>query len=207
MPTATHAIGDAAVRHVLAALEAAPATAAPHRIEHLETLPAELVPAFVRHKVVASMQPTHCSRYTVAEQTDNWSVRLGPRRAGRAWRCRDLYEAGVPVALGSDWPVAPYDARTVLADAQLRRPAGSPDIAPVVPAQALTALMALQGYTTHAAHAAGESHRSGRIAPGLRADLTAFTLDPLRADPDELAQAPIAMTVVAGSLVHRDPTV
>ena len=207
MPTATHAIGDAAVRHVLAAIEAAPALAAPHRIEHLETLPAELVPAFVRHKVVASMQPTHCSRYTVAEQTDNWSVRLGPRRAGRAWRCRDLHEAGVPVALGSDWPVAPYDARTVLADAQLCRPAGSPDIAPVVPAQALTALMALQGYTTHAAHAAGESHRSGRIAPGLRADLTAFTLDPLRADPDELAQAPIAMTVVAGRLVHRDPTV
>jgi predicted amidohydrolase YtcJ len=206
VPTATHAIGDAAVRHVLSALEAAPATAAPHRIEHLETLPGELVPAFARLNVVASMQPTHCSRYTAAAQTDNWSVRLGPRRAGRAWRCRDLHEAGVPVALGSDWPVAPYDARAVLADAQLRRPAGSPDIAPVVPAQALTALMALQGYTTHAAHAAGESRRSGRIAPGLRADLTAFTLDPLRTDPDELADAPIVLTVVAGSVVHRDPT-
>jgi predicted amidohydrolase YtcJ len=208
VPTATHAIGDAAVRHVLAALEAAPATAAgPHRIEHLETLPAELVPAFVRQNVVASMQPTHCSRYVVAAQTDNWSVRLGPRRARRAWRCRDLHEAGVPVALGSDWPVAPFDARAVLADAQLRRPAGRPGIAPVVPAQALTARMALQGYTTHAAHAAGASRRSGRIAPGLLADLTAFTVDPLRADPDELAHAPIAMTVVAGSVVHRDSTV
>jgi predicted amidohydrolase YtcJ len=191
---------------VLSALETAPTTTAPHRIEHLETLPGELVPAFARLNVVASMQPTHCSRYTAAAQTDNWSVRLGPRRASRAWRCRDLHEAGVPVALGSDWPVAPYDARAVLADAQLRRPAGSPDIAPVVPAQALTALMALQGYTTHAAHAAGESHRSGRIAPGLRADLTAFALDPLRTDPDELADAPIVLTVVAGRVVHRDPT-
>jgi predicted amidohydrolase YtcJ len=206
VPTATHAIGDAAVRHVLSAIEGTPTTAAPHRIEHLETLPGELVPEFVRLNVVASMQPTHCSRYTAAAQTDNWSVRLGPRRAARAWRCRDLHEAGVPVALGSDWPVAPYDARTVLADAQLRRPAGSPGIAPVVPAQALTARMALQGYTTHAAHAAGESHRSGRIAPGLRADLTAFTLDPVRTDPDELAAAPIVLTVVAGTVVHRDPT-
>jgi hypothetical protein len=38
-----------------------------------------------------------------------------------------------------------------------------------------------------------------------RLDLTAFTLDPLRADPDDLADAPIALTV-AGAVVHREPT-
>jgi predicted amidohydrolase YtcJ len=41
---------------------------------------------------------------------------------------------------------------------------------------------------------------------GKRADLTAFTVDPLTAPPDELAVAPIALTVVDGGLVHRDPT-
>jgi len=37
----------------------------------------------------------------------------------------------------------------------------------------------------------------------MRADLTAFAVDPLRAEPGELAEAPIAATVVTGSVVHR----
>jgi predicted amidohydrolase YtcJ len=203
VPTATHAIGDAAVRHVLDALEGVERSAAqPHRIEHLETVPSALIDRFVRQGVVASMQPTHCSHFTKADHSDNWSVRLGTQRADRAWRCRDLRDAGVPVVLGSDWPVAPFDARRGLAEARLRRPACEPDVPPVGPTQGLTARMALEGYTSHAALAAGEPG-GGRIAPGGRADFTAFTVDPLRADPDELADAPIALTVVDGVIVHR----
>ncbi|MBE8516750.1 amidohydrolase [Amycolatopsis sp. H6(2020)] len=200
VPTATHAIGDAAVRHALEALDglARPA-AAPHRIEHIETLPTELIGRFRRQGVVASMQPTH-SHFTRADHTDNWSARLGPERADRAWRCRDLRDAGVPVVLGSDWPIAPFDPRRILAAAQLRRPAGEPDVPPVQPHQGLTPLMALEGYTRLAAAAAGGT---GTITPGAPADLTAFALDPLRAAPDELADAPVALTVVAGTVVHR----
>jgi hypothetical protein len=200
VPTATHAIGDAAVRHVLDALDGTVPMAVPHRVEHLETLPNGLIGRFARQGVVASMQPTHCTHFTRADHTDNWSTRLGPERADRAWRCRDLRDAGVPVVLGSDWPVAPYDPRHILADARLRRPAGEPEVPPVGPTQALTGLMALEGYTTHAALAAGET---GGIVPGARADLTVFTVDPLHAAPDELAEAPITMTIVAGTITHR----
>ncbi|MGY1642700.1 amidohydrolase [Geodermatophilus sp. SYSU D00703] len=208
VPTATHAIGDAAVRHVLDALDGLGASpSGPHRVEHIETLPGPLIGRFVRQGVVASMQPTHCTHFTRADHTDNWSARLGSERADRAWRCRDLRNAGVPLVLGSDWPVAPFDPRRVLADAQLRRPAGEPDVPPVQPHQGLTPLMALQGYTSQAADAAGESAAAGRIAVGMRADLTAFAVDPLRADPDELADAPIAVTVVDGAVVHRGAAV
>ena len=110
----------------------------PHRVEHIETLPGALIGRFVRQGVVASMQPTHCTHYTRADHTDNWSTRLGADRADRAWRCRDLHDAGVPLVLGSDWPVAPFDPRRVLADAQLRRPAGEPDVPPVQPHQGWT---------------------------------------------------------------------
>src|SRR5262249_35449499 len=101
-PPRPTAIGDAAVRHVLDTLDGLghPA-AAPHRIEHIETLPTELIARFRRQGVVASMQPTH-SHFTRADHTDNWSARLGGERADRAWRCRDLRDAGVPVVLGSD---------------------------------------------------------------------------------------------------------
>ena len=151
----------------------------------------------------AQAGPTGSRPRIPASRASNWSTRLGPERAGRAWRCRDLRDAGVPLVLGSDWPVAPFDPRRVLADAQLRRPAGEPDVAPVQPHQGLTPLMALQGYTTQAAWAAGEGACSGRIAPGMRADLTAFAVDPVQAPPDELADAPVVLTTVDGSIVHR----
>jgi predicted amidohydrolase YtcJ len=58
--------------------------------------------------------------------------------------------------------------------------------------------------TSHAAYATQQEHVAGRIAPGYRADLTAFTLDPLTAPPDELAQAPIRLTMVDGAVTHRN---
>lgn len=200
--TATHAIGDAGVRHVLDTVAALGTDARMrHRVEHIETLPYEQAARFRQVGLIASMQPTH-SAYTRADHTDQWSQRLGSERAERAWICRTLRDAGAVLALGSDWPIAHYDARGVLAYAQLRRHAGS-DTPPVAPDQSLTPLMALEGYTTHAALAAGEAETTGRIVPGLRADLTAFALDPLTAGPDELAQSPVQLTMSNGVITHR----
>jgi predicted amidohydrolase YtcJ len=135
--TATHAIGDAAVRHVLDTLaKVVPAgSTVRHRIEHIETLPSDLVPRFAELGVVASMQPTHATDYTRADHSDNWSRRLGDERANRAWRCRDILQAGAILTLGSDWPIAPYDPRGVIAAAQLRRPPAAPTSHPSAPAR------------------------------------------------------------------------
>lgn len=206
VPTVTHAIGDAAVRCALAALgEAGAPSGVPHRIEHIETIPSDLVGEFARLGVVASMQPTHCTHFVSADGSDDWSIRLGPDRAARGFRTRDIRDSGGLLALGSDWPVAPFDPRAILADAQLRRRAGHPGDEPRGPEQGLTALMALQGYTTHAAAAQGETGRAGVIAVGARADFTAFAADPLRDPPDELADAPIMATVVGGGETYLDP--
>lgn len=195
--TATHAIGDAAVRHVLDTVAALGERARMrHRIEHIETVPDDQLKRFAELGVIASMQPPHAG-YTRADHTDAWSQRLGDERAGRAWRCRELRDAGAVLALGSDWPIAHYDARRILVTA--RSPLGAAASGP-----ALTGLMALEGLTSHAALAAGEQRVAGRIAPGHRADLTAFALDPVRAAPDELAEAPIRLTVSGGRITHRD---
>ncbi|MBD0421645.1 amidohydrolase [Streptomyces sp. NPDC052309] len=202
--TATHAIGDAAVRHVLDTVELLddPGQRALHRIEHIETVPSSQVPRFARLGVAASMQPTHIA-YTRADHSDEWSARVGEERAARAWRCRDLRDAGAILVLGSDWPIAHYDPREVLATARLRRLPGRPDVEPVTAAQALTGLMALEGYTSHSALAVGEQDVAGRIAPGYRADLTAFAVDPVTAPADELGTAPVTLTMTGGTVVHR----
>lgn len=202
IPTATHAIGDAAARHVLDTLEAAGSARerAPHRIEHIETVPDETVERFARLGVIASMQPIHGTRHTRADRTDNWSVRLGEERAARGWRCRDLRDRGVTLALGSDWPVTPVDPRAMMADAQLRRPVARPRVEPVQPEQALTARQAYEGYTTHAAKAAGHEDETGVIKTGFLADLTVFERDPLTLSPEEQAVNSVRATVVGGRI-------
>jgi predicted amidohydrolase YtcJ len=199
VPTATHAIGDRGIDFVVGELSALPRSGVQHRVEHIETLPDDVLTAFVDGGIAASMQPTHCTHYTLADQSDNWSVRLGRERADRAWRIADLRAAGVVVALGSDWPVAPYDARASIADAILRRPAGKPDVAPVRPDQSISALQALEGYTTHAFASIGRT--GGSLSVGSPADLAAFRIDPLTGDPDDFATADVLLTLVGGAAV------
>ncbi|MEV7283536.1 amidohydrolase [Streptomyces sp. NPDC093252] len=194
--TATHAIGDAAVRNVLDVVAGlGPGGRGAHRIEHIETVPDELLPRFAALDVAASMQPPHAA-YTRADGTDEWSRRLGGPRAGRAWRLRDLRDAGATVALGSDWPIASHDPRAVLATARAPRGAAARSAG-------LSGLEALEGLTTHAARAAGESAVAGRIAVGLRADLTALGLDPVEAPADEITEAEVRLTVSGGRVTHR----
>ncbi|KJY34438.1 hypothetical protein VR46_32680, partial [Streptomyces sp. NRRL S-444] len=70
-----------------------------------ETVPDDQLKRFAELGVIASMQPPHTA-YTRADHSDEWSKRLGAARAARAWRCRDLRDAGAVLALGSDWPIA-----------------------------------------------------------------------------------------------------
>ncbi|WP_159672687.1 amidohydrolase [Streptomyces mexicanus] len=207
VPTATHAIGDAAVRHVLDSVEEALAqggTGIRHRVEHIETVPDDTVHRFARLGVVASMQPTHCCEFTRADHTDNWSRRLGEERASRAWRCRALWQAGARVVLGSDWPIAPYPPLAVMAGARHRRPSRDLSQPPHGIEQALTPLQALKAVTVNAAWAAGEEHEAGRLAVGRRADLTVLADDPLTVPDTDLAELPVLLTVVGGRPTHRD---
>ncbi|MFC9385547.1 amidohydrolase [Streptomyces venezuelae] len=206
VPTATHAIGDAAVRHALDAVEKARTTGGSevrHRVEHIETVPDDTLRRFADLGVLASMQPTHCCDFTRADHTDNWSRRLGEERASRAWRCRDLVDSGATVVLGSDWPIAPFPPLGVMAGARHRRPSRDLGLPPHGPEQALTALEALRGMTTAAAYAAGEEHEAGRIAPGFRADLTAFAASPLTTPATDLPDLPVLLTVLDGRITHR----
>ncbi|MFD7027849.1 amidohydrolase [Streptomyces sp. NPDC059917] len=217
VPTATHAIGDAAVRHALDAVEQARAVGVAggggdlrgsgirHRIEHIETVPDDTLSRFAELGVLASMQPTHCCDFTRADHTDNWSRRLGEERAARAWRCRDLWDSGATVVLGSDWPIAPFPPLGVMAGARHRRPARDLGQPPHGPEQALTGLEALRGMTVNAAYAAGEEHEVGRIAVGHRADLTVLGGDPLSTSATDLPALPVLLTVLDGRPTHRHP--
>lgn len=201
---ATHSCGDAGVAHVTqvyARLDPAEGSGAPHRIEHLETMTDQDVRDLVTADVVASMQPLHM-QWREAGGTDPWAARLGPDRAARAWRVRDVLDAGGRIALGSDWPVAQSDARLGLAWTRLRRRPGRPGAPVFEPDQRLTGLEALCGYTRWAAEALGRDDL-GIIAPGAQADLALWAGDPVEAQPDDLIDTPVLLTTVAGEIIHQ----
>ena len=203
--TATHAIGDAAIEFALATLRQVDRPErGRHRIEHIETLPVELVDEFARAGVTASMQPAHCCMSLRADQSDNWSQRLGAARADRAFAMKDLLDAGTTVVIGSDWPIGPYDPREIIAIAELRRRVGVPDMGAVVPAQRLTRVEALTAYTSSAAATAGL--QEGVIAPGRMASFTVFEGDLFAPVPDDLPGVRVLSTVIEGT-VAEDPAV
>lgn len=199
IPTTTHAIGDQAVSFVARTIGALPKNGTVHRIEHIESIPDSVLAEIINAGAATSLQPTHCALYSRADHTDNWSRRLGSERANHAWRTRDLRDAGAIVALGSDWPIAPFDPRAIIASAQTRRPAGRPDVEPVQPRQALSARAALEGYTSQYWRSVGEE--GGIVEIGARADLTVVRHNPLTTAPDEFAQTPVILTVVDGEVV------
>ncbi|KYH46183.1 amidohydrolase [Branchiibius sp. NY16-3462-2] len=201
IPTATHAIGDHGVRFALEAIGRT-GRVARHRIEHVESIPDDVIAQFAASGVSAGMQPTHCTQFTSSDGQDNWSQRLGQQRAAHAWRIKDLLRAGVPVAIGSDWPIAGHDPRRIMAAARHRMRTGDRSQSSLDAQQSISALAALTAYTRTAAWSVGEEDL-GVIRVGSRAALTAFEVDPLRAEPQEFATAPVVLTMVDGDVVHR----
>ena len=63
---------------------------------------------------------------------------------------------------------------------------------------------ALRLYTMGTAALNHEQDRLGSITPGKLADLVAYPIDPLAADPDDLAELAPAFTIVGGRATH-DP--
>lgn len=108
LTAAVHAIGDAAAQIALAAIRA---VGIPARIEHAQMLTDEDIAVMAELGVVASVQPAHLLDDRDATET------IWPGHGDRAFRLRDLLTAGVPLALGSDAPVAPLDPWLAMAAA------------------------------------------------------------------------------------------
>ncbi len=203
---AVHAIGDRANRELLTVFEQvldgsqAPAIAqpaAPHRIEHVQNIRPEDVARLGRLDLVASVQPIHVSDdIPMIEQS------VG-ERARFAYPFRDMWDAGVTLALGSDCPVA--DANPLLgmhAAVTRQRRDGTP-LGGWYPAQRLTVEEAVWGFTMGPALACGRESELGSIARGKRADLVVLDSDIFAIDPREIAQAQVVMTVFDGRVVYQ----
>lgn len=198
-PVAVHAIGDAAARAVLDALERAPAAGSilPDRLEHTQLLHPDDLPRLAALDVVASMQPIHmASDWELA--TRFWGDRA---RWGYAWH--SLAEEGTALAFGSDAPIEPINPWPNLQVAVTRRDLDGTPADGWYPEQALTLDQAIAGFTRGAASAAGDA-RQGRLTADAPADFIILERDPFAVTPTQLNELRPIATIVGGQRVHGD---
>ncbi|MEJ2035204.1 MAG: amidohydrolase, partial [Maritimibacter sp.] len=166
---ATHAIGDGAVRITLDGYEAAQKANgrrdSRHRIEHIELIHQDDVPRLAELGVIASMQPLHAPQ-ALGEPLEIGLSAIGDARWHLAFAWRSLVDTGADYCFSSDWPIVTVEPLVGIMAALSREPwaEGLPD-------QRLSLQQTLEAYTWRGAHAAFHDDRTGRIRPGMLADL------------------------------------
>lgn len=166
-----HAIGDAAVRETLNAVEAARAAGSKrlYSIAHLQSIDPADLPRFAQLDVVASLQ-------LFWALPDNYSVDallpyIGKERQQRIYPARSLLAAGATIAGGSDWDVSSFNPFEAMATGMSRINPEEPARGALNAKEALTLVELLHAYTINAARLIGREAEVGSLTPGKAADL------------------------------------
>ncbi|MDQ2068175.1 amidohydrolase [Xinfangfangia sp. CPCC 101601] len=199
---AVHAIGDGAVRQTIDGYEAAAKRNGPrdsrHRIEHIELIDRADVPRLGALAITASVQPPHAPG-AMDFPMGTMDTVIARHRWRDAYLCRELQEAGAPLAFASDWPVTDVSVMRGI-QAALTRPtyAGAED-------QKIDLLAVLAAYTAGGAYAAHWEQLTGKLTVGLAADLVLIDGDIEAAEAGRIADLGIALTIAGGRITHQTP--
>jgi len=195
---AAHAIGDRAIEQLLTAYEFAqnksPRNDPRHRVEHFEFPSSEQIKRAKELELIPSMQPTFEFYWGGAENM--YGKRLGEERVNRTNPLREILDAGLVVAGGSDASVTPMNPMYGIHSA-----VNHPN-----PMQQTSLVEALRMFTINGAYALGLEKERGSIEVGKLADLVVLEENPLRVAPQRIKDIRVKMTFIAGRLVHPDPT-
>jgi len=197
---AVHAIGDAGVRAVLDAYQAAralkPKADLRLRVEHAQVIAPGDMARFAKLGVIASMQPTH------ATSDMPWAeARLGPERIRGAYAWRQILASGAHLAFGSDFPVEEVAPLLGIYAAVTRQDSKGAPTSGWRPEEKLTLEEAVRAFTSEGAYASFEEQNRGQIKVGMIADLTVY--DRALKPDASLLQTRIDMTIVGGEPVYE----
>ncbi len=199
-----HAIGDAAVRQALDAVE----HVVRHNgrrdrrpvIAHVQLVDEADIGRFHELGVIPNMQPLWAQMDAL--MTVLTVPRLGVERSNRQYRLQTLVDSGASLALGSDWPVssgAPLEGISV--GVSRRTVDGQPD-GGWTPHEILPIEQALSAYSAGVAYQAFAEDNWGRITPGASADLVWLDRDPRTTPALELPALQVRSTYLQGRPVY-----
>jgi predicted amidohydrolase YtcJ len=190
-----HTNGDEGLEMVLRTLQmlqdAKPRFDHRFTIEHFGYGTDEQVVKLARLGAIVSANP-----YYMYEMGDEYLQRsLGRDRTSKMVRIGSVARAGIPLALHSDFAMAPAQPLRLAQVAITRRTADGTQLAE---SERLTLDQALRAITLDAAFALGLENEIGSITSGKRADFTILAQDPYAVDLGSLAGIPILGTIFEG---------
>lgn len=199
-----HAIGDAAIRQALDAIEYA-ITHNPDRdrrpvIAHVQLADDADLGRFAELGVIPNMQPLWAQMDSL--MTVLTVPRLGVERSDKQYRMRSLTTSGAPLALGSDWPVSSGAPLEGIAVAVSRRTASGDPEGGWTPHEILPIDDTLAAYTAGVAYQAFAEGRWGRIISGANADLVWLDRDPRATPVLEIPAVTVRATYLCGQPVY-----
>ncbi len=197
-----HAIGDRAISMMLDIFGEIEKEHGYHdqrfAIEHAQHMAQKDFERFAKLHVIASMQPYH------AIDDGRWAeARLGHDRARYSYAWRSFLDRGVPLAFGTDWPVAPLDPVLGLYAAVTRATLDGKNPGGWVPEEKITLPEAIEAYTLGAAFAEFQEHEKGSITPGKLADMVILSDNIFDLKPEALRNVKVKTTIVGGKIVYE----
>lgn len=197
---AVHAIGDAAVRRTIDALEAAQAANGArdsrHRIEHLEVMHTDDIPRLAQLGIVASIQPGHAPIGHIFAPGAVGQY-LHPDQIAGAYAWQTIRNSGARVIFSTDWPVIPVDVMKTL------RAATAPlDLGPDWTDQTQSLHDTLASCTRDNAWAGFAEDQRGMLRVGMQADIAVMDSDLAAHAPEDITAAQAILTVCAGKVTY-----
>ncbi|MDH4306630.1 MAG: amidohydrolase [Acidimicrobiia bacterium] len=201
-----HAIGDAAVRSALDAVESARMANGwsdlRHHIAHIQFVEPSDLPRFRRLGVAANAQPLWaCNEPAVTELTIPF---VGDDRALTMYPFGSLLEHGAVMAMGSDWSVSTADVMDQISVAVSRQVPETSDSEPFLPAERIELADALCAFTSGSAWVNHLESDRGTIHTGAVADLTVLSANPF--DVEAIFDVEVDLTYVDGEVVYERGT-
>ncbi len=199
-----HAIGDAAIRQSLDAVEAARTANGDkghrHHISHLQLIDKADIPRFKALGVVANFQPLWAMNDPYV--TELAVPFIGPERAAGLYPIGSVLKSGGTIAFGSDWSVSSPNPFEQMETAITRLEANGGTTDPLLPAEAITLAEAIDAFTIHAAYVNRDEKDTGSIEVGKSADLAVLDRNLFETEPSELSETKALVTLFEGKAVH-----
>ena len=195
-----HAIGDAAVRQALDAIEAVIASNPNWDrrpvITHAQLINPVDLPRFVALGVIANFQPL----WTYLDPMNKELIlpRIGEARNNQQYQLRKVINSGAQISFGSDWPVTDFTPLLALAVPVHRQ---SPDQQPPEGwsiEQAISIEESMHFYTAAVAHQLFREADYGTLEVGKIADFIVLDRNPIETKPHDVRDIKVLATYRKG---------
>lgn len=202
-----HAIGDAAIRQSLDAIEEALLENGDlghrHHISHLQVIHPDDIPRFAELDVIANFQPLWAAYDDYIRELNIPAI--GAERTSWMYPIQSVKDAGGMVAFGSDWSVSTANPFYQMETAVTRMDSNDYSIAPFIPDEAIDIETAIHAFTINAAFLNKHEIDTGSIEVGKYADLIVLDQNLIDIDSKSISDTRVLLTLLEGNAVYGNP--